>query len=370
MTTPTPFGIDSAEVFFLCAEHSNDVIMITDHRGVIRYVNQAFEKIYQYSRDEVVGQTPGLLRSGVHDREFYGSMWDDILDPAKEMWRGEVVNRAKDGSDVPVLLSISPFRKDDATLGYMSIALDIREQKRMEAQILHQDRLASIGLLASGLAHEIGTPMGVIRGRAEYLLMQAHNSSERSGLETIVTQIDRISKLIYSLLNVARVGKLGAVAAVEVRSVLNDVAVLIEPMIQGSGIELRLRVGDGVRVLADSGRLEQLLLNLLVNAIHAVGTAQTSGATRDWFIAVDAKRTGNQWEFVVSDAGCGISEENLKKIFTPFFTTKEVGTGTGLGLMMCQNIVGSFGGKLWVESPKGQGASFYFTIPAANETSR
>jgi PAS domain S-box-containing protein len=168
------FKADPGNIFFRCVEDSNDAIMISDRGGVLVYVNPAWCRVYGYTKEEAIGNSPRLLHSGLQTSEFYRDMWASIQDLNRGYWKGELVNKAKDGTLVPVLLTITPFKNEDGSiLGYMAIAVDITYKKELEAKVAHQDRLASIGLLASGLAHEVGTPLGVVRGRAEFLMMKA-----------------------------------------------------------------------------------------------------------------------------------------------------------------------------------------------------
>lgn len=358
---------DLARVFQACVEGSNDAIMLTDIRGVILYVNPAWERAYGYPRAEALGQTPRLLRSGQHDASFYAKMWVEILDPKKGSWHGEVINRAKDGREVPVHLTISPFRDDGGVIrGYMSIGVDIREKKELEAQVLRQDRLASIGLLASGLAHEIGTPLGVVRGRAEYLLADApEGTPARRSLETIVSQIDRVSKLIYSLLNLARIGPSEITTPVSVAAILREVGELIHQKLHAGRIAFEICFGDEVVVKAEPGRLEQVFLNLCVNAVHAIEAAIQDGRATKHAIRASAKGVNDMWEISLDDTGCGISSENMNHLFKPFFTTKDVGCGTGLGLVITHQILQSWGGAIAVESREGTGTSFKVRLPKA-----
>jgi PAS domain S-box-containing protein len=168
------------QIFYQCVEDCFEPIMVTDKKGILRYVNPAWALTYGFDRDEVIGKNPRVLRSHLQDDAFYKAMWAQILDPSIGFWRGEVTNKAKDGRLVPVLLTITPYRKADGEIvGYMGIAVDLTDHKRLETQVLRQDRLASIGMLASGLAHEIGNPLGVIRGRAELLASQVKATSSR-----------------------------------------------------------------------------------------------------------------------------------------------------------------------------------------------
>lgn len=237
-----------------------------------------------------------------------------------------------------------------------------------EAQILVQDRLASVGLLASSLAHEIGTPLGVIRGRAEYLEMKLKNDPDiKKNAEVIIAQIDRVSKLIRSLLNLARGDGTKHVKSVSFGSVLQEVLELMGHEFRKHEVELRIHlpVSDSILVKAEQGPLHQVLLNLLVNSVHAIDSARKAGKGAH-FIEVDAKDFGNSWIVAIRDSGCGISEANMKNLFKPFFTTKDIGSGTGLGLATSYRIVESWGGKIEAKSKEGQGAEFLITLPKGN----
>jgi PAS domain S-box-containing protein len=161
---------DPSNVFYQCVESSNDAMMMTNPQGYLQYVNPAWCTIYGYDRHEVLGRNPRFLQSGHQDSAFYDKMWQAILDPEVGGWRGELINRTKHGDTIPVLLTITPIRNVEGELqGYLGIAVDISKQKELQLRLLQQDRLASIGLLAGGLIHQLGTPLTVARGRAMIL---------------------------------------------------------------------------------------------------------------------------------------------------------------------------------------------------------
>lgn len=355
-----------SQVFQSTIEVSNDAVMVTDVKGVIAYVNPAWERIYGYAKAEALGSTPRLLRSGRHDAEFYRAMWNQILDPALGFWQGEVVNRTKDGRDIEVLLRITPFREQsDEIKGYMSVATDISARKQMEQQLLRQDRLVSIGLLASGLAHEIGTPLGVIRGRAEYLMDDTvSGSAAHKHLEAIVSQADKISRLMHALLNVARHSGGEEVTPVRIGKVLDEVADLLAQNFRLAGIRFEQRNMADVRVLAEPSRLEQVFLNLLINALHAVEAATLSGRSGPHVIRVEAARKADSWEISISDTGAGINVEAQRHLFKPFFTTKPPGKGTGLGLAVTHQIIHAWGGTIRAESTPGSPTVFRICLTA------
>jgi PAS domain S-box-containing protein len=353
----------SDRIFQRCVEASNEAMMITDLEGRLAYVNPAWSRIYGFSRDEALGKTPRILHSGAHDAGFYAEMWRQILDPRVGKWRGEVVNRTSAGVEVPVLLTIAPLREGDRAIGYMGIAVDIRELKEVQAQLLQQDRLASIGLLASGLAHEVGTPLAVVRGRAELLAAaQPSSSPGATAAQTIITQVDRISKLIKSLLRFSGAGRAapGALPPMSLRSVLAEVEDLAAPALRKAGVSLRLDVDSEMLVLGEDQRLQQIFLNLVINAIHAIEEASSQDRThaRQIVVAARAAQTADVVEVGVEDTGSGISPENLPRIFQPFFTTKDVGRGTGLGLPIVAKLVDELGGDIRVRSAPGKGSTF------------
>jgi PAS domain S-box-containing protein len=367
-------------VFFRCVEDCFEPIMLTDRTGVLRYVNPAWSLTYGYPKDEAVGMTPRLLRSEFQDDQFYHRMWQTILNPRIGFWRGEVINRAKDGHLVPVILTITPYRAQSGEIvGYMGIAVDLTEQKRMEQQILRQDRLASIGMLAGGLAHEIGNPLGVIRGRAELLMRQVQDNPHASkNLDVIVSQIDRISGLIQSLLRVSRVPEEILLREVHLGSVVSEVATLMSEACRRAGIELRTRSLDH-HVMAEPSHLQQLFLNLVINATHAIEDQKSKGAPSrllkapedSHFIEVSASpgKDPSICEIFVRDSGCGIPPANLKKLFQPFFTTKAAGVGTGMGLAIVSKLVEEMKGRVSAESEgPGYGATFKLEFQLAKKS--
>lgn len=242
----------------------------------------------------------------------------------------------------------------------MKHALDLKELRESRAQILQQDRLASLGLLASSLAHEIGTPMGIIRSRAELVAKRsADNETTRNDMVSIVTQIDKIAKLVQSLLNLAREKRSDFSGYVQLDSVIGDVLNLVQHELTRKGIDIEVVGTTNFEVKAESGPLGQVLLNLLVNAIHAIETAKKSQTTElPHKIQIAVVARNNHVEIAISDTGCGISEKNLTQLFKPFFTTKDIGQGTGLGLATSLNLVQSWGGNITTQNNADRGATF------------
>lgn len=246
-------------------------------------------------------------------------------------------------------------------------ALDMEELRDSRAQILQQDRLASLGLLASSLAHEIGTPLGVIRMRSELVAKKAgENDQIKNDMQIVVSQIDRITKLVNSLLHLARGKHSEHASKICLNEIVSDVINLLQHEFTQKSIAIDLKLPDLVFVKAESGPLGQVLLNLLINSIHAIEDAKKSGKTEAHKIALEIQNGGPSVSMSVQDTGCGISSENLPQIFKPFFTTKDVGQGTGLGLATSYKIVQSWGGSIGVESRVGIGTRFNVLLPSAN----
>ncbi|MBK9293259.1 MAG: PAS domain S-box protein [Oligoflexia bacterium] len=341
------------------------IVAITDKAGRIIYVNDKFVQISGYSREELIGKTHRIINSGYHPKEFFSSMWEQISQG--NAWSGEVCNRTKNGSLYWVATTIIPFLDEDSKpYQYVAIRFEVTDKKNAESQVIFQDRLASVGLLASSLAHEIGTPLGVMRGRAELFKMQCKdNEAAKDGVEIIIQQIDRISGLIKSLLNLARGESSAKHGAGSIAVILRDVISLMHHEFKKHSIEIEFNILDShlIKIGADTKPLHQVFLNLLVNAVHAIDSEIKSGKSSRHKIKIYTTDEDKFWAVHVEDTGCGISDKNMKNIFKPFFTTKDVGVGTGLGLVTSYRIVEGWGGVIKVKSQKGQGTTVSVFLP-------
>jgi two-component system, NtrC family, sensor kinase len=237
----------------------------------------------------------------------------------------------------------------------------------LEQQLRHSATLAVAGRLASGLAHEIGTPLNIISGRAEYIL---HNLPEgdtlREELNVIVGQIDRISAMIRSLLDTVRPAK-PEIQPTALKAVIDPLLVLLEHTARRYGVTLDVSIpGDLPPVRADRNLLQQVLINILMNAFeaaHPVGNVQIRARR-----APHDTRAGV--EISVRDTGPGIAPSIRSRIFEPFFSTKPPGEGTGLGLPICRDILKSLAGEITVESAPGAGATFVIWLAEAGASER
>ncbi|RYZ85048.1 MAG: HAMP domain-containing histidine kinase, partial [Proteobacteria bacterium] len=205
--------------------------------------------------------------------------------------------------------------------------------------------------------------LGIIRGRAEYIaLMQSEDASLQKSVQVILGQADRMSKLIRSLLNLSRGEHKAPAGEVLLDEIIAEVSDVIAGELKKADVELVVKIpaATAIKVRAEAGPLHQVFLNLLVNALQAIEAK--GGHQKKIFIT--AERAGTSWRIAIADTGIGIPQKDLKKLFQPFFTTKAVGVGTGLGLATCYRIIESWKGNIQVESREGEGTTFYFTLPS------
>ncbi len=349
--TTEKFLQERVQLFNSAFEHSTDAIVITNVDGIVMDVNEAFTSIYGYSREEAIGNSTALIQSRHSTREFYREMWESLRKYGR--WKGEIINRRKDGMEIPVWLSITPIYLDGAKIGYMGIESDTSDKRNLEQQIMQTEKLATIGQLAVGIAHEIGTPLNIISGNAEFMLLDM-NETDRGyqELSTIIGQTKRMSLLMRQLLDFAR-PKILSLQPVDVNSVITEVLDFVRPQSKTNQIEIGTSFGESVpKVYGDPALLYQVFLNLIVNSLQAMAQG---GELR---VESSVEATGGDRERVVvsiRDTGEGIPPENLEKVFAPFFTTKEPGKGTGLGLAVTHRIIQEHNGKIEVESEVGKG---------------
>ncbi|MCP3137680.1 two-component system sensor histidine kinase NtrB [Pyxidicoccus xibeiensis] len=258
-----------------------------------------------------------------------------------------------------------PLEAREPDVRTLLVVEDLSNVRALETQLLRAEKLATVGVLAAGIAHEIGTPLGVVRGRAEYVLGKlGQGHPQGAGVAVIIEQIDRVSRTLRQLLDFSRLQPT-AVRPVALGPIARDVYELLRLEAERRRVSLELDVPDTLPpVAADPDQLQQVLVNLALNACDACGDG---GRVRLSASASDGAAAGT-WGLVsvtVRDNGCGIPKESLNQVFDPFFTTKKRGQGTGLGLTMVAHVVRNHGGRLELESEPGQGTCVTVLWPAA-----
>ncbi|MBA2660998.1 MAG: PAS domain S-box protein [Bradymonadaceae bacterium] len=338
-------------------------VVITDCDGAIIWINAAFTEMTGYESTDVIGRNPRILNSGAQDAAFYQSMWSTLL--AGETWRGEVINRRKDGSLYSERQSIRPVYLDDGKIThFIAIKEDVTAQKTVAAKVKEMDRLIVIGTLADSIAHEVNNPLAYIRSSLDLLKRQltdhegrvavAHLSPTevREAIDEALEGTQRIEMVISGLQTLAANSDDPKIGPIDVEATIELAIKLSINRIRRCARLVRDYAPDPVAVSGNEAQLLQALSNILLNATEAI---EVSGGD-DNQIRV-ATRYGEGKVFVeISDTGIGMPFEVLPHIFEPFYSTRPKSDGVGLGLPICQNIVRKLGGSVEVESEYGAGA--------------
>lgn len=257
-------------------------------------------------------------------------------------------------------ISAIPVPRPEIGLGLLLVLDDVTELRALEGQLLRAEKLSTVGALAAGFAHEIGTPLAVVRGRAEYLRKNLGTGHEGApGLSTIIEQIDLVSRIVRQLLDFSR-DQPALTQPLGARTVVEAVRLLLDLEAQRRNVSLVLQPGDEVVVSADPDQLQQVLVNLVMNAFDASKPGQA--------IELSVVRRADHAEFEVTDHGDGLDEQAQRRMFDPFWTTKKRGQGTGLGLTVVAQIVRSHHGTVRVRSAPGAGTSLIVSWPLAVES--
>lgn len=328
------------------------IVAETDPQGRITYVNGKFVEISKYSKYELLGKTHRLVNSGHHPPSFFTKMWKEISQG--RIWRGEICNRAKDGRIYWVDTFIYPKRDSaDRIEKYIAIRFDITKRMEAEAKLREEQmklvqaaRLASVGEMAAGIAHEINNPLTVIKGRMRAFQNRLQEDSIDKGqlmqlTEKVDVTVNRIAAIIKGLRTFARDGSGDEPVWVPVKALLEETFDFCKRRIEASEIRLEALVHDPqLEIRCRSVQISQVLLNLMQNARDAVVKLDEK------WIRLEVLRDGEFVVITVTDSGTGIAIPRRERIFEPFFTTKEVGKGTGLGLSLSRNIVEGHRGTL------------------------
>jgi PAS domain S-box-containing protein len=352
----SPESFDSEQQFRLIMETVPTGILLVDESGTIVMVNISALHQFGYERKEVLGKSVEMLIPGPSRSDHLQHRAGFKKAPqTRSMGEGrELFGLRKDGSEFAVEIGLTPIQTTKG-MGVVASIVDISERKRLEMQLRRAERLAELGTLASGMAHEIGTPMNVILGRAEYLLQRTADEGMKKGLATIVTQVERITKVMNQLLAFAR-RRTPERRAVDFGEIVDDSLEMFQERIAQSHITVDKTIESSLPpVRADRDQLIQVLINLVMNSIHAM---PEGGRLR-----LSLAREGSYVCLGVSDTGHGMPEETRSKVFEPFFTTKDFGKGTGLGLTVAKGIIEEHGGTITVESVVGKGTTFWIRLP-------
>jgi hypothetical protein len=431
---------------FKCALDRSAIVAITDARGIITYINDKFCELSQYEREELIGKDHRVINSGYHSREFFKNLWGTIAQG--KVWKGEIKNKAKDGSDYWVDTTIVPFLDENGKpFQYLAIRFDITQRKetesalrrsqkqlqaqteqlkktlgdlkRTQAQLVHSEKMSSLGQLVAGVAHEINNPVSFIYGNLSHAtlymeellhLLQLYRehyptpvpaiqeAAEEIEIEFLMQDVpslldsmklgaERIRNIVRSLRNFSRLDE-AQMKSVNLHEGIESTLLVLQnrlKAIPGRPIEIIKNYGNIPEIECYAGQLNQVFMNLLSNAIDALeNQPEPRRISIKTEVAIDPPQNlelpnsptssagTNSQPFVaieIADNGPGISPADLQRLFDPFFTTKPVGKGTGLGLAISyQIVVEKHGGRLKCDSEPGRGAAFTIEIPLTQNT--
>lgn len=347
------------------------MVITTDLDGRIVSFNRHSETCYGYKAEEVIGKPVTLL---------FGSPgeWEPL---SRQLVQGgtvqdhETTRLRKDGSQMTVSVTLAPL-KDNAgnMIGTVAMSRDITHRQALINQVIQSERLASVGRLAAGVAHEINNPMAVIAEITGYLqdlteegpaIMRRQLDRElQEGLPKVAAQIRRCRSITSRLLSFARKSEMRMEVA-DVSTALDEILSFLAKEARLAGVQIHRRLHAGLPLIRiEDLQLEEILINLIRNGIHAM---RPRGHGNIWLFAA---QRGRQVILTVKDDGPGIAKDVMDRLFDPFVSTKPVGQGTGLGLSICYGIVKHHGGEILVESEPDHGTSFQIVLPAAREQTK
>jgi PAS domain S-box-containing protein len=357
---------DQLRTMVVGIQHAGNPIEVVDAEGRLSYVNLAWERFTGYSADEAIGRAFLELLSPVGDLPD-PALWQRLS--SGEPWHGVYASQLRDGRRVDVELDAVPVTRGDGAISHAVVTrIDLSAQRRTEEVLRMNDRLAAVGTLAAGVAHEINNPLTYISANLDLLrelieLASPHLPADdhRTALAALAETdlgVTRVATIVRDLKQLARPDERTSSAI--------DLNALVAAAVRMAQVDIRHRAAVRCEyeqlplIAGNEARLSQVLLNLLINAAQACAAA--GGHAHE--ICVRTLRTGPQRVAVeIADTGTGIDPALHERIFDPFFTTKPIGVGTGLGLSICRRIVRELGGEIGVASAPGAGATFRVSLP-------
>jgi len=345
-----------SEEFQRVFRFSNDAVAVTDRDGNIIDVNQSFLEAYGYTKAEVLGKNPRMLKSEHSTPELYERMWSEILDPKKGWWRGEIINLAKGGREVPVRLSINAIKDPDGRIkNFLGVAFDMTREKEF-------DRINKMYI--DYIIHDMRSPLMTIMTNAELLLMQSDEripAKMQKKFKVILSCSEKLNHMTSDILDYSRAQSGSLILRKEKTSLLKIMRDAIMPFehmgkkLFLNGFSYEEAVLEDAQAVVDADKLQRVIYNLLSNAFKNASTE----------VRLFVDFTPEEVRFVVTDDGKGISNREAARIFEVFYQTDEgvKSGGAGIGLNIVKSFVEAHGGTVWVEPGHGHGATFGFTLP-------
>jgi len=344
----------AAEEWRTTFDSITDLVSIHDEDFRLFRVNKAFADVLKMKPKELVGRTCYQVLHGTN--EPVPSCPHKVTLETKKPHMAEFFEPRL---GIHLEVATSPvFNKKGEAVASVHVARDITERKKMEEQLIVTDRLASIGELASGIAHELNNPLTSVIGFSDLLLSKDVPDDVKEDLEVISREAKRTADVVRNLLTFAR-NHPEEKQTMDINKAIQTVLELRAYEQRVNNIEVNVHIApDLPEIMGNSFQLQQVFLNIIINAEHFMLEAHDRGT-----LTVTTERVGSNVQASFVDDGPGIAKDNLRHLFDPFFTTKEVGKGTGLGLSICHGIIAEHGGRIYTESELGKGATFIVELP-------
>jgi two-component system, cell cycle sensor histidine kinase and response regulator CckA len=353
-------------------ESAANAVVLADRDGNILWVNPAFTKLTGYTFEEVIGKNPRILSSGKHEPAFYEDLWKTVR--SGNVWRGEIINRRKDGTLYTEEMTITPVLDGDNDIShYIAIKEDVTRQKMLQRHMIESQKMESVGTLASGIAHDFNNILGIVLGYLTLLERDRHDDEKYSkSVHAITKAIQRGANLVQQILTFARKTDT-SMDLVRVNSIIEELSAMLAETFPRT-ISIEHRLGENLPILImDQGQFHQTIMNLCINARDAIlETNKVNGAIKIETAAVQGTSVRKIFpdagfesyvSVSVSDDGCGMDEETIKRIYEPFYTYKKQGKGSGLGLSVVYGVVNAYQGFIDVKSEIGAGTVFTLYFP-------
>jgi PAS domain S-box-containing protein len=349
--------------FFLEALNTAAIVAKTDTSGKITYVNDAFCSISGFSREELLGQTHRVIKSNLHSAEFYRDLWRTIK--SGKVWQNQICNRKKDGTFYWVNGIILPvLDQNDRILEFVSVRIDITREKELEHSAIINSKLASLGEMASDIAHEISNPLAFLIAKLSRLeeKFRSGKSTEEchaSEFALLTKSCNRIDTIVKSLRGFSRNDSSDPMLRCSVDSIVDETLIFCRQRVADAQIELSLSVPPELFIHCHPTQISQVILNLIQNAVDAMGEINEK-----WIKISACTNHSNEVEISVADSGPGLSKELANKIMEPFFSTKSHGNGTGLGLSISKKVAEIHKGRFYLDSDSTN-TRFVLVLPGA-----
>lgn len=354
-------------------DQAEDSIVITGPDGKIQYVNPAFEKGSGYPKEEAIGITPALLKSGEHPPSFYQELWQTIT--SGKVWHGKLINRKKNGERFIEKATISPVKDHKGQIiNFVAVKHDISRELELEQQLQQAVKMEAMGTLAGGIAHDFNNILAAILGYTRMAMDDLPTESRPyEDLSKVIESGDRAVNLVKQILLFSRQEEQSLIP-IQIQPLIKETLKMLRASLPSSIILNDTLSADCPLIMADPTQVQQIIINLCSNAKQAMkrngGTLNISVSGTELTTSTgngdDTMAPGSYLQLIVSDSGEGISADCLARIFDPFFTTRTLGEGTGLGLAVVHGIVKGHKGSIGVKSTPEKGTRFTLLFPATS----